>query len=145
MRTHRTALTVTNAPKPGKKYFSVAQANEALPYVERVANDIADRYQQAVEVRRQIEQPHSHQVWTQDMARELDLMPLPSLVATLGHQARVVHQTVQRVHAAGQIRRPGPYRVEVGNVADFFHDLGPGDRGADRASAAAHLGGVAAE
>jgi len=57
MHAHDAFATVSSEPKPGKKYFSIGEANEALNYVSRVANDIADRYQRAVEVRRRIERP----------------------------------------------------------------------------------------
>lgn len=57
MYAHDAFATVSNEPKPGKKYFSVCEANEALNYVSRVADDITNRYQRAVEVRRRIEQP----------------------------------------------------------------------------------------
>lgn len=56
MSTEHASITVANRPKPGKKYFTVQQANQALEYVSRVVDDITDRYRQAVEIRQQIEQ-----------------------------------------------------------------------------------------
>ena len=56
MSTENASITVTNRPKPGKKYFSVQEATQALEYVSRVVGDITDRYRQAVEIRQQIEQ-----------------------------------------------------------------------------------------
>ena len=47
---------VVSPPKPGKKYFTLDEAERALPYVRRVADDIADRYERAVNVRQRIEQ-----------------------------------------------------------------------------------------
>lgn len=48
--------TVVNSLKPGMKYFTLDEAERALPYVRRVADDIADRYERAVSVRHRIEQ-----------------------------------------------------------------------------------------
>ncbi len=42
-------------PSETRQYFTVAQANQALPYVNRVVRDIVDCYAEAVEIRRQIE------------------------------------------------------------------------------------------
>lgn len=52
-----TPVAVGHGPKPGKKYFSVAEANKALPYVSRVVDDIAACYREAVDVRQRMEQP----------------------------------------------------------------------------------------
>ena len=57
MRTQNASSDVQNAPKPGKKYFTVEEASRALKFVSRVADDISDRYRQAVQVRERIEQP----------------------------------------------------------------------------------------
>jgi len=56
MHTDHASAVVGNQPKSGKKYFSLDDASRALPYVRRVADDIASRYQRAVHVRRSIEQ-----------------------------------------------------------------------------------------
>ncbi|MAE63393.1 MAG: hypothetical protein CMJ18_03905 [Phycisphaeraceae bacterium] len=57
MNTHDMSTVVSNEPKPGKKYFTIHEANRAVPYVSRVADDISDRYQRAVRIRQQIEHP----------------------------------------------------------------------------------------
>jgi len=57
MASEKTPVAVNHAPEPGKKYFTVDEANRALPYVSRVADDIADCYREAVDVRQRIEQP----------------------------------------------------------------------------------------
>lgn len=40
---------------PGRKTFSVEEANRALPYVSRVAVDIAEVYSQVIELRSELE------------------------------------------------------------------------------------------
>ena len=57
MASERTFMTVEHGPKPGKKYFTIDEANQALPYVSRVINDITDCYRQAVSIGQQIEHP----------------------------------------------------------------------------------------
>ncbi|MEX1017247.1 MAG: DUF2203 domain-containing protein [Phycisphaeraceae bacterium] len=57
MSTKNASLTTAHHdPEPDKKYFSVAEANRALPYVERVVHDIADVYARIVELRRAVEE-----------------------------------------------------------------------------------------
>lgn len=48
-------VPAVNPPRPGRKYFSVAEANRALPYVSRVAVDIAEVYSQVIELRNELE------------------------------------------------------------------------------------------
>ena len=55
-----TSATVEYAPKPGKKYFTIDEANQALPYVARVMNDITQCYKQALSIREGIERPQIH-------------------------------------------------------------------------------------
>lgn len=43
----------------GRKYFSVEEANRALPYVGRIVDDITNCYQHAVATRQRIERPHT--------------------------------------------------------------------------------------
>ncbi|MEX0777076.1 MAG: DUF2203 domain-containing protein [Phycisphaeraceae bacterium] len=50
-------VTASHAPKRGKKYFTVAEANRSLPYVGRVVGDIADTYKQAMALRERIDHP----------------------------------------------------------------------------------------
>ena len=54
---HSTTETC-HPPRRGKKYFSITEANRALPYVARVVDDIVRTYDQAVALRKRIEQPH---------------------------------------------------------------------------------------
>jgi hypothetical protein len=50
------------APRPGRKYFSVDEANRSLPLVSRIVNDIMHWYQSAVDTRHQIEQQISQEL-----------------------------------------------------------------------------------
>lgn len=45
------------APRTDRPYFTVAQANRALPYVRRIVEDIRDCFQQAVEIQQTLERP----------------------------------------------------------------------------------------
>ncbi|MEX0744126.1 MAG: DUF2203 domain-containing protein [Phycisphaeraceae bacterium] len=57
MSTQNAALTTAGkTPEPDKKYFSVAEANRALPYVERVVADIAGVYERIVALRHDVEE-----------------------------------------------------------------------------------------
>jgi len=49
--------TAPHPPQGGKKYFSVSEANRALPYVAGIVEDITRCYRHAVEIRQRIEQP----------------------------------------------------------------------------------------
>lgn len=49
-------LAAPHPPRRGRKYFTLDEANRALPYVSRIVEDIAGCYRQAVELRQQIEQ-----------------------------------------------------------------------------------------
>ena len=42
----------------GKKYFSVEEANRALPYVSRIMHDVSVTYDRLIETRRKLEQAH---------------------------------------------------------------------------------------
>lgn len=55
------SATAYRTPKGGKKYFTLAEANRALPYVIGIVNDITECYQYAVQIRQQIEQPDPDQ------------------------------------------------------------------------------------
>ncbi|MCC6581586.1 MAG: DUF2203 domain-containing protein [Phycisphaeraceae bacterium] len=57
MSTHRAALTLARAPKPGRKYFPLQEANRALTYVSRVTADLMSCYGRVVDIRRHIEKP----------------------------------------------------------------------------------------
>ena len=43
--------------KPGKKYFTVAEANRSLPYVSRVVSDLIDCYGQLISLQHFIQNP----------------------------------------------------------------------------------------
>ncbi|MCX5660030.1 MAG: DUF2203 domain-containing protein [Planctomycetota bacterium] len=50
------ASTLTpRAPRPGKKYFSLDEANRALPYVRRVVDDLKVPYARMSTIQQQIE------------------------------------------------------------------------------------------
>jgi hypothetical protein len=57
MATQNAALTLSRAPKAGKKYFTVSEANHALAYVRPVTKDLMDCYAHVVDIRRRIEKP----------------------------------------------------------------------------------------
>src|ERR1039457_6796310 len=42
-------------PKPGKKYFSVDEANRALPYISRIVEDLRGPYSRLMEISRRLE------------------------------------------------------------------------------------------
>jgi hypothetical protein len=50
-----TRRSPASTPKLGKKYFSVDEANRALPYVTRIVADITAAYGRIVELRRLLE------------------------------------------------------------------------------------------
>lgn len=49
------STAISALPKGNRKYFSVSEANRALPYVSRIVDEIIDTYKQAVGIRQQIE------------------------------------------------------------------------------------------
>ena len=57
MTTQNTALTLSRAPKAGKKYFTVDEANKSLAYVRPVTRDLMDCYAHVVDIRHRIEKP----------------------------------------------------------------------------------------
>lgn len=82
-----TALSsVTRAPRPGRKYFDLAEANRALPYVSRIVADLMQSYQRVVEVRRRIEHLHSN-----DNAEHLEAQ-YETAMETLGDLVDELHQ-----------------------------------------------------
>jgi hypothetical protein len=54
----QTQLQAYEAADPAKRYFTVDEANRALPYVRRVITDVREVYQQIVSLRRNLEQQH---------------------------------------------------------------------------------------
>lgn len=57
-RQQAATVSATAAPRRGRRYFTLEQANEALVYVGRIVDDVTQTYGAAVEVRQRIEQPH---------------------------------------------------------------------------------------
>ncbi|MFP4144140.1 MAG: DUF2203 domain-containing protein [Phycisphaeraceae bacterium] len=49
-------LPTAHAPKPDKKYFTVEEANRAIAYVSRVADDVTATYARVVRLRRELTQ-----------------------------------------------------------------------------------------
>lgn len=43
------------APRPGKKYFTLQEANRALPYVRRVVDDLRGPYARMMEIQQRID------------------------------------------------------------------------------------------
>ena len=71
MAVKHAAARAARGPKPGKKYFTVEEANQALVYVQRVVEDVTASYAQIVRLRRQLEAEPAH-VGAADMEREYD-------------------------------------------------------------------------
>ena len=57
MTTENISITSPLALDADKKYFTVAQANSALPYVSRVVEDITQVYARIIELRRGADHP----------------------------------------------------------------------------------------
>lgn len=47
-----------HAPKRGRKYFTLAEANRSLTYIARIVDDISACYRKALLIRERIERPH---------------------------------------------------------------------------------------
>ena len=56
MTTENAFATMSSEPHEGKKYFTVSEANRALPYVSKIVTEVTECYKQAVAIRNQIEQ-----------------------------------------------------------------------------------------
>lgn len=52
MPTENASISSPLTLEPGKKYFTVSEANSALPYVSRVVEDITKVYARIIELRR---------------------------------------------------------------------------------------------
>lgn len=76
----------TRAPRPGRKYFELIEANSSLPYVSRIVADLMKSYQRVVEVRRRIENLHSD-----DNAEHLEAQ-YETAMETLGDLVDELHQ-----------------------------------------------------
>ena len=46
-----------SAPRPGRRYFTLDEANRAVPYVTRIMNDVRQTYRHAVALQQQLERP----------------------------------------------------------------------------------------
>ncbi len=80
------SATVVREPQPGKKYFTIAEANRALPYITKVIADITACYGEVVELRRRIEAPGPEdQVGTLETDYERAMDQLSELVDELHH------------------------------------------------------------
>jgi hypothetical protein len=60
-RDTQNTATLVRGPKPGKKYFSLSEANRSLPYVSRVIEDLTACYGRVVDFRRRIESPSTRE------------------------------------------------------------------------------------
>ena len=49
------SVSVPDAPSSDKKYFTVEEANRALPYVSRIVDDVTEVYGRIVDIRRELE------------------------------------------------------------------------------------------
>jgi hypothetical protein len=50
-------LARTGGRKPGKRYFTLGEANRALPYLSRIVEDLTTCYHEVVNHRRRMENP----------------------------------------------------------------------------------------
>jgi len=55
MTTKNAFATMSSEPHEGKKYFTVSEANRALPYVSKIVTEVTECYKQAVAIRNQVE------------------------------------------------------------------------------------------
>src|SRR5690606_26704015 len=49
------SISIPCPSQPGRKYFTVEEANRALPYISRIVSDVAEVYGRIVEIRRDLE------------------------------------------------------------------------------------------
>lgn len=61
MTTRNIEAAVTTPTRPGKRYFTLEQANQSLPYVRRIVQDLTACYAHVLEVRHDIEHPQAMQ------------------------------------------------------------------------------------
>lgn len=55
MATDNASISIPSAPPSDKRYFSVEEANRALPYVSRIVGDVTAAYGRIVQIRRELE------------------------------------------------------------------------------------------
>jgi hypothetical protein len=61
MTTRNVEAVVPASPTSGKKYFTLQQANQSLPYIRRVVTDLTACYAHVLEIRHDIEHPQPDQ------------------------------------------------------------------------------------
>jgi hypothetical protein len=76
-----------DADAAGKTYFTVAEANQALPYVARIIEDVTAVYRRIVDLRRRLEQAQAGQ--DENLEREYE------------HSMDRLSQLVDELHAVG--------------------------------------------
>ncbi|MFW6059061.1 MAG: DUF2203 domain-containing protein [Phycisphaeraceae bacterium] len=67
---HASAIKAGPSPQPGKKYFTVDEANRALPYVSRIVADVIATYGEVAELRHQLEADDEANARSADAERE---------------------------------------------------------------------------
>ncbi len=67
MASENASATIHPRPRPGRKYFSLDEANRSLPYLSRIIEDVVKVYARVVELRKRIEKPRGD-----DMVEELE-------------------------------------------------------------------------
>lgn len=104
MATESDSTLMSKSADTDKRIFTVAQANEALPYVRRVVQDIVDCYSEAVEIRHEIETESKTEDQADQLQRQYDQLMerLNSFIEEL-HQVGVELKDFER----GLIDFPG--------------------------------------
>lgn len=55
--TTRNTTAASRSRRPTRKYFTLSEANRAIPYVARIMTDITDSYTRAVHIRQRMDEP----------------------------------------------------------------------------------------
>ena len=85
MSTEHSSLAIANQPKPGKKYFSLSEANRALVYVQPITEQMCASYGQVMAVRRHLEQCAVHEKEAMEVDLERIMDQLTELVDELNY------------------------------------------------------------
>jgi hypothetical protein len=89
MPSENASATINPRPRPGRKYFSLDEANRSLTYLGRIIEDVVQVYARVVDLRKRIEKPRREDlVETLEPQYEAAMDELSSLVDEL-HQAGV--------------------------------------------------------
>ena len=75
MSMENASATVSRDTKKQKKYFSLAEANRALPYVSKIVSEITECYAQVIGIRQQIDDeqcPDDHSGHQLDYEKSMD-------------------------------------------------------------------------